>query len=69
VIQALEFTIGPGQKLVDTFDSFRKKRNISNYDMAGSVSDKEAEAMFQLAKQLRADVEKWIKTTHLQLLS
>lgn len=69
VIQALEFTIGPGQKFIDTFDSFRKKRNISSYDMAGSVSDKEAEAMFQLAKQLRTDVEKWIKTTHPQLLS
>lgn len=69
VIQALEFTIGPGQKFIDTFDSFRKKRNISNYDMAGSVSDKEAEAMFQLAKQLRSDVEKWIKTIHPQFLS
>lgn len=69
VIQSLEFTIGPGQKFIDTFDSFRKKRNISNYDMAGSVSDKEAEAMFQLATRLRADVEKWIKTTYPQLLS
>jgi hypothetical protein len=69
VIQSLEFTIGPGQRVIDTFDSFRKKRNISNYDMAGSVSDREAEAMFQLAKQLRAEVEKWIKTTHPQLLS
>ena len=69
MIQALEFTIGPGLKFIDTFDSFRKKRNISSYDMAGSVSDKEAEAMFQLAKQLRADVEKWIKTTHAQLFS
>ena len=69
VIQSLEFTIGPGQRVIDTFDSFRKKRNISNYDMAGSVSDREAEAMFRLAKQLRAEVEKWIKTTHPQLLS
>jgi hypothetical protein len=69
VIQSLEFTIGPGQKFIDTFDSFRKKRNVSNYDVAGSVSDKEAEAMFQLATQLRAEVEKWIKSTHPQLLS
>ena len=69
VIQALEFTIGPGQKFIDTFDSFRKKRNISSYDMAGSVSDKEAEAMFQLAKQLRVDVETWIKKNHPKLLA
>src|ERR1700756_3715078 len=43
VIQSLEFTTAPGSKLIATFDSFRKKRNISSYDLAGSVSDKEAQ--------------------------
>ena len=42
VIQSLEFTTAPDRKFIDTFDSFRKKRNISSYDVAGSVSDKEA---------------------------
>ena len=50
VIQALEFTVAPGNKFIDTFDSFRKKRNISNYDVAGAVSEKEADEMFRLAK-------------------
>ncbi len=68
VIQSLDFTITPGSKFIDTFDSFRKKRNISNYDVAGAVSDKEADEMFRLAKQLRSDVQKWIKTTHPELL-
>jgi len=53
VIQSLEFTIALGAKVVNTFDGFRKKRNISSYDVAGA---------------LRADVEKWIRTTRLELL-
>jgi len=69
VIQSLEFTLTPDTKVIATLDSFRKKRNISSYDLAGAVSDKEADGMFQLAEQLRADVEAWIKKTHPQLLA
>lgn len=50
------------------FDGFRKKRNVSSYDLAGSVSDKEADEMFQLATRLRADVEAWIQATRPELL-
>ena len=67
VIQSLEFTTAPGRKLIDTLDGFRKKRNVSSYDVAGSVSDKEADEMLKLATSLRADVEKWIRTTRPEL--
>jgi hypothetical protein len=63
VIQSLEFTTAPGTKLIATFDGFRKKRNVSSYDVAGSVSDKEADEMLKLAAGLRADVERWIRAT------
>jgi len=68
VIQSLEFTTGPGRKFIDTLDGFRKKRNVSSYDVAGSVSDKEADEMLKLATSLRADVEKWIRATRPELL-
>ena len=68
VIQSLEFTTAPGRKFVDTLDGFRKKRNVSSYDVAGAVSDKEADEMFLLATRLRADVEKWIRATPPELL-
>jgi hypothetical protein len=58
VIQSLEFTITPDSKVIETFDGFRKKRNISSYDLAGTVSDREADEMMQLAHRLRDDVEK-----------
>jgi hypothetical protein len=68
VIQSLEFTTAPSRKLIDTFDGFRKKCNISSYDLAGSVSDREADEMFRLATNLREDVESWIRTTWPALL-
>ena len=68
VIQSLEFTTAPGRKFIDTLDGFRKKRNVSSYDVAGAVSGKEADEMFGLATSLRADVEKWIRATHPKLL-
>jgi hypothetical protein len=68
VIQSLEFTTAPGRKFIDTFDGFRKKRNVSSYDLAGSVSDKEADEMLKLALSLRAEVEKWIRAIHPKLL-
>ncbi|HTT23394.1 MAG TPA: hypothetical protein VMG82_30990 [Candidatus Sulfotelmatobacter sp.] len=68
VIQSLEFTTAASRKFIDTLDGFRKKRNVSSYDIAGAVSDKEADEMFKLATSLRADVERWIRETHPELL-
>jgi len=68
VIQSLEFTIAPGEKTIATLDMFRKKRNISSYDVADSVSDLEANEMFRLAKQLRTAVEKWLRASYPELI-
>ena len=68
VIQSLEFTTMPGQKIIDTFDSFRKKRNASSYDVAGGVSEAEASEMLSLAKTIREQGERWINQTHPELL-
>jgi hypothetical protein len=68
VIQSLEFTIAPGSEVIGAFDGFRKKRNVSSYDLAGAVSDAEADEMFELATRLRKDAETWIRATRPQLL-
>ena len=67
VIQSLELTLAPDRKLIDTFDRFRKKRNVSSYDIAGAVSDKEAQEMYELATVLRAKIEQWIRKNHCKL--
>jgi hypothetical protein len=53
---------------VNTFDTFRKKRNAAGYDRAGLVSDADAKAMRDLAQRLKAAVAQWLKKYHPELL-
>jgi hypothetical protein len=67
VIQSLEFTLASGRRVIDTLDAFRKKRNASSYETAGTVSQKESDEMIRLATSLRSDAEKWIRATRPEL--
>jgi len=68
VIQSLRYTIGADPSLVNQFDQYRKKRNIGGYDMAGMISQNEADGMKTLAKQLRKEVEEWLRRNHPKLM-
>ena len=68
VIQSLEFTIKAEPKLIHRLDAFRKKRNLSSYEVGGTVSDGEAQDMYEDAGELRRTVERWIKAEHPELL-
>lgn len=67
-IQSLAFTMGVDSILVAQLDRCRKKRNLGTYEIAGAVSDLEAEEMLVLAEKLRTKVEKWLRDKHPQLL-
>jgi hypothetical protein len=68
VIQSLELTLGKDAKFIRAFDAFRKKRNISSYDIGGGISHREVEEMIGIAQSLQQDVEQWIRTNHASLL-
>jgi hypothetical protein len=68
VIQSLAHTIKANMTLIAQLDQFRKKRHISGYDRAGTVSEQEAREMLTLAKKLRNDVENWLRASHPELL-
>lgn len=68
VVQSLQFTIGWDKDLINGLDGFRKKRNISDYERAGFISDSEAKEMRDLATRLREDVLAWIREKHQELL-
>jgi hypothetical protein len=68
VIQSLAFTLELNKATVLTFDAFRKKRNFSDYEAAGLISDQEAAEMIALAEELRRSVEVWIKEHYPDLL-
>ena len=69
VIQSLPLTVGADRRLVSEFDQFRKKRNMSAYDLAGFISDHEADAMAALAERLRQNVEVWLRAHHPDLMA
>jgi HEPN domain-containing protein len=64
VLQSLAFTIEADPATIRQLDKFREKRNISDYERAGLVTEQEAKEMIALAKQLRRDVEQWLRTHH-----
>jgi uncharacterized protein (UPF0332 family) len=68
VIQSLAHTIEADPGLIIQLDKFRKKRNITEYEQAGAVSEQEAKEMFTLAKNLRDKAEKWLRSNHPELL-
>lgn len=47
--------------LVDYFDSCRSKRNITDYDYAGAVSDTEAEELLKEAKKFSKFTKEYVK--------
>ena len=68
VIQSLRETLRIDVQTVNTFDAFRKKRNVTGYERIGLVSDADADAMRALAVRLRDDVLEWLKKNHSDLL-
>jgi hypothetical protein len=67
VIHSLELTIGLDSRQIQKFDLFRKKRNISDYERADTVSEVGTAEMYLLASDLRARVAEWIARKHSNL--
>ncbi len=67
LVQSLAFTIKTDPIIIKRLDKFRRKRNISDYERAGLVTEKETEEMVASAKQLRRDVEQWLRSHHPEL--
>lgn len=68
VIQSLAHTIGADAVMVAQLDAYRKKRNIGDYERAGSVSQTEASEIAVLARRLRKQVESWLRCNHPDLM-
>jgi hypothetical protein len=51
------------------FDGCRIKRNASEYDFAGGVSDTDADGLLVAVRKFAIDAEAWIKTHHPHLAS
>jgi hypothetical protein len=63
-IEALVFSIDPERKLIAKLDALRRKRNTGAYDDYGLVAQGEADLAGELAAEVRATVEAWIRKFH-----
>jgi hypothetical protein len=68
-IQSLELTLGCDKKTIAKVEAFRKKRNISDYERAGNISDREAKEMIELANELRRQLLGWLRNAHPELIA
>lgn len=68
IIHSLAHTVQADHRTILRLDLFRKKRNISDYERAGTISDQEVLEMIDLAKSLRVIVNKWIGKNYPELL-
>ena len=61
--------LGPGfQDLAEYFDQCRNKRNLSDYDRAGEISEAEAVELLKEARKFRTTVLNWLKEHHPKLV-
>src|SRR5712692_10087788 len=64
VIDSLSHTLGTDAATIKKFDAFRKKRNVSDYERADTISDAEVDDMIALAERLRRDLSSWIRNNN-----
>jgi len=67
LIESLKYTIGADPNIIAQLHSFRKKRNVSSYDVAGTVSQYELDEAIKLAQELFGLVKEWLKKKHPEL--
>lgn len=67
IIQSLKFTLKPNKDVVRQLDQFRKKRNRSDYERSGEISDAEAKEMLELASWLKDAVIEWLSQDYPEL--
>jgi hypothetical protein len=63
-LESLTLTIAWDARRVKTLQRFRRVRNRTEYDRAGTVSDAEAHEMRELAIALRDRVAEWLREKH-----
>jgi uncharacterized protein (UPF0332 family) len=66
-IRSLLFTLGMNDNFINTLNKFRHIRNVSNYEMTGTVSEKEVKEMISMGEELYTQLIKWLEENHSDL--
>ncbi len=64
LVESLEYTLGLTRAEVKELEDYRKKRSLSIYERAGTVTRTEAEASLAAARRLRQRLSSWLAAEH-----
>jgi uncharacterized protein (UPF0332 family) len=65
VIQSLPLILGSQfEEMCNYLNSCRAKRNVSDYDATGTISESEVEEIIKNAKELQQDLIKWLNENY-----
>jgi hypothetical protein len=68
-IQALPLILGPERKAdTEYLEDCRKKRNVVEYEYVGAVTDDDVAELMDFVRELKRNVEEWLKRHHSDLL-
>ena len=69
VIQAVPLVMGDDLNVVrDYLDNCRRKRNVSEYDAAGTISEKELSDLLEMVRNFKNQVEVRLRKNHPDLI-
>jgi len=66
-LQSLKYTLAVENSTIHALEGFRKRRNVSLYKRANTVSTKEADEMVALAVEVRSKFLEWLERNHSEL--
>lgn len=70
VIQTIPLVMGKEfTHIRDFLDNCRRKRNISEYDAVGTVSEKELNDLLEITSNFKEQVKNWLEKNHPDLVS
>jgi len=69
-VSTLSLTMGKEYKEIqDYLNACRARRNTSDYDMAGTISQSEANELIETAKELYDDVRQWVQRNYSEYIN
>ncbi len=69
LVESLRYTVEAPGRDVDLLQRMKKKRHVSDYEVAGAVSEQEAREMHELALRIRELVVHWLREHRSDLLT
>lgn len=67
-IQSLAYTLKLDADTIEKFNKFRRKRNISDYEQAGNISERELAEMIDFAQRLGDTLDDWLRKNYHELI-